>query len=237
MNVELTTGKITTKLLRFALPLMFGNVLQQFYNVADTLIVGRYLGTDALAAVGSSYTLMTFLTSILIGLCMGSSAYFAIQFGKKDYETLRRGIFQSFFLVGVLTIVLNIFIFLCVDWIINILQVPIEIHRLMREYLFVVFIGITATFLYNFFANLLRAVGNSVIPLVFLGVSVVLNIILDIVFVMIFHWGVSGAAACHSNCTVYISNRNNGILLYAISNSAHKKSAYEVGYKYIKRYF
>lgn len=195
MNVDLTTGKITTKLLRFALPLMFGNVLQQFYNVADTLIVGRYLGTDALAAVGSSYTLMTFLTSILIGLCMGSSAYFAIQFGKKDYETLRRGIFQSFFLVGILTIVLNIFVFLCVDWIINILQVPTEIHRLMREYLFVIFIGMTATFLYNFFANLLRAVGNSVIPLVFLGVSVVLNIVLDIVFVMIFHWGVSGAAA------------------------------------------
>ena len=100
MNQDLTTGKITTKLMRFAFPLMFGNVLQQFYNVADTLIVGRFLGTNALAAVGSSYTLMTFLTSILIGLCMGSSGYFAIQFGKKDYENLRRGIFQSFLLVG-----------------------------------------------------------------------------------------------------------------------------------------
>ena len=194
MNEDLTTGKITMKLLRFALPLMFGNVLQQFYNVADTLIVGRFLGTDALAAVGSSYTLMTFLTSILIGLCMGSSAYFAIQFGKRDYENLRKGIFQSFFLVGILTLVLNIFVFVSVDWIINILHVPIEIHGLMREYLLFIFIGITATFVYNFFANLLRAVGNSVIPLVFLGVSVVFNIVLDIVFVMVCHWSVSGAA-------------------------------------------
>lgn len=194
MNQDLTTGKITTKLLRFALPLIFGNVLQQFYNVADTLIVGRFLGTNALAAVGSSYTLMTFLTSILIGLCMGSSAYFAIQFGKKDYENLRKGIFQSFFLVGILTLVLNIFVFVSVDWIIKILHVPIEIHGLMREYLLFIFIGITATFVYNFFANLLRAVGNSVIPLVFLGVSVVFNIVLDIVFVMVCHWGVSGAA-------------------------------------------
>ncbi|MCI8956721.1 MAG: MATE family efflux transporter [Eubacterium sp.] len=194
MNEDLTTGKITMKLLRFALPLMFGNVLQQFYNVADTMIVGRFLGTDALAAVGSSYTLMTFLTSILIGLCMGSSAYFAIQFGKKDYENLRKGIFQSFFLVGILTLVLNIFVFASVDWIIKILHVPIEIHGLMREYLLFIFIGITATFVYNFFANLLRAVGNSVIPLVFLGVSVVFNIVLDVVFVMVCHWGVSGAA-------------------------------------------
>ena len=88
MDGDLTVGNITGRLLKFAFPLMVGNVLQQFYNVADTLIVGRFLGTNALAAVGSSYTLMTFLTSILIGLSMGSSAYFAIQFGKKDYDSL-----------------------------------------------------------------------------------------------------------------------------------------------------
>ena len=79
MDGDLTVGNITGRLLKFAFPLMVGNVLQQFYNVADTLIVGRFLGTNALAAVGSSYTLMTFLTSILIGLSMGSSAYFAIK--------------------------------------------------------------------------------------------------------------------------------------------------------------
>lgn len=189
MNGDLTSGGITTKLIKFALPLMVGNVLQQFYNVADTLIVGRVLGTDALAAVGASYTLMTFLTSILIGLCMGSSAYFAIQFGRKDYETLNHGIFLSFMLIGMLTVILNIFVFVSVNWIIKVLQIPMEIRGLVKEYLVCIFAGMTAVFLYNFFANVLRAVGNSVGPLIFLGVSVGLNIFLDILFVMVFRWG------------------------------------------------
>lgn len=195
MNNDLTTGNITIRLLRFALPLMLGNVLQQLYNVVDTLIVGKVLGADALAAVGSAYTLMTFLTSILFGLCMGSSAYFSIQFGRKDYIRLNKGIFLSFIMIGSLTVVLNIFVFMAVDWIIRALQVPMEIRALMREYLVWIFAGIVAAFFYNFFANLLRAVGNSVTPLLFLGVSVVLNILLDIVFVVVFHWGVKGAAA------------------------------------------
>lgn len=116
MDHDLTSGKITVKLLKFAFPLMLGNVLQQLYNVIDTIIVGKVLGADALAAVGASYTLMTFLTSILIGLCMGSSAYFAIQFGKKDYENLNKGIFQSFLLIGVLTAALNVFVFTAIPW-------------------------------------------------------------------------------------------------------------------------
>lgn len=194
MERDLTTGKITGKLFLFALPLMAGNVLQQFYNLVDTWVVGKFIGADALAAVGSSYTLMTFLTSILLGLCMGSSAYFAIQYGKKDFSALQRGIFLSFLLIGGIAIALNLFVFINVDWIIKVLQVPEEIQGLMREYLVYVFMGIMATFLYNFFANLLRAVGNSVIPLLFLGVSVVLNVVLDLVFVMKFRWGVMGTA-------------------------------------------
>lgn len=190
---------------------MVGNVLQQFYNVADTLIVGRFLGTDALAAVGSSYTLMTFLTSILIGLCMGSSAYFAIQFGRKDYDNLNQGIFLSFLLIGILTVVLNICVFLSVDWIIQVLQVPATIQGMMREYLVCIFAGMTATFLYNFFANLLRAVGNSLVPLVFLGISVIFNIFLDIFFVVVCHWGVEGAAAA-TVISQFVSGI--GIMLY-----------------------
>ena len=100
MRGDLTEGDITKKLLLFALPLMAGNLLQQMYNVADTLIVGRFLGADALAAVGSSYTLMVFLTSILLGLCMGSSAFFSIQFGRKDMERLRTSFALSFLLIG-----------------------------------------------------------------------------------------------------------------------------------------
>ena len=105
MSLDLTEGSITRRLLLFALPLMVGNLLQQLYNVADTLIVGRFLGADALAAVGSAYTLMVFLTSILLGLCMGSSAFFAMQFGKRDMERLKNSLFLSFLLIGVIAVV------------------------------------------------------------------------------------------------------------------------------------
>ena len=194
MTQDLTIGNITRKILLFALPLMFGNVLQQFYNLVDTLIVGRFLGADALAAVGASYTLMTFLTSILLGLCIGSSAYFAIQFGRDDADRLKTGIFLSFLLIGLTAVLLNIFVFAGVDWIIKVLQVPEKIWPTMREYLVYVFGGIFAVFLYNYFANLLRAIGNSLVPLLFLGVSVVLNVVLDTLFVVVFHWGIMGAA-------------------------------------------
>lgn len=213
MDGDLTVGNITGRLLKFAFPLMVGNVLQQFYNVADTLIVGRFLGTNALAAVGSSYTLMTFLTSILIGLSMGSSAYFAIQFGKKDYDSLNRGIFLSFVLIGVFTLILNVFVFVSLPWMIHVLQVPVEIHEMIKEYLLCIFLGLFAIFLYNFFANLLRGVGNSLTPLIFLGISAVLNIFLDILFVVLFSWGVRGAAAA-TVIAQYVSGIGIGIYYY-----------------------
>ena len=211
MRGDLTEGDITKKLLLFALPLMAGNLLQQMYNVADTLIVGRFLGADALAAVGSSYTLMVFLTSILLGLCMGSSAFFSIQFGRKDMERLRTSFALSFLLIGAAALLLNLLSFAGLDWIIRALQVPREVVRLMREYLFCIFFGIPATFLYNYFANLLRAVGDSVTPLLLLGVAAVMNIALDLVFVIAFRWGVAGAAAA-TVLSQYASGL--GILLY-----------------------
>ena len=107
MQQDLTTGNITGRLLQFALPMMLGNLLQQLYNVADTLIVGRFLGADALAAVGSSYTLMTFLTSVLLGLCMGSGAVFSIQFGRHDTERLKHSVSLSFLLIAAVTFLLN----------------------------------------------------------------------------------------------------------------------------------
>ena len=215
MKYNLTEGSITKNLLRFAFPLMVGNLLQQLYNVADTLIVGRFLGADALAAVGSSYTLMVFLTSILLGLCMGSSAFFSIQFGKKDFEKLKNSFFLSFVMIGIFTIVLNLLVFFNIDAIIRLLQIPPEITGMMKEYLLVIFAGIFATFLYNYFANLLRAVGNSFVPLIFLAVSAILNIILDLVFVISFKWGVAGAAAA-TVISQFVSGI--GIMIYYFLN-------------------
>ena len=194
MQRSLTQGPITRNMLLFALPLMCGNLLQQMYNIADTWVVGRFIGEGALAAVGSSYTLMTFLTSILLGLCMGSSVYFSIQYGRQDPDRLRNGIFQSFLLIGGLTLLLNLTVYLALDGILVLLQIPPDILGLTKEYLQWVFAGMAATFLYNFFANLLRSVGDSATPLVFLGISVVLNIGLDILFVVPLGMGVRGAA-------------------------------------------
>ena len=194
MQRDLTSGKITGNLLKFAFPLMIGNLLQQCYNVADTWVVGQFLGSDALAAVGSSYTLMTFLTSILLGLCMGSGAAFSMQYGKKDYERLKCCMFESFVLIAGITLFVNLVVFLGLDGIVWLLQTPAEIVGLMKEYLWVIFWGLVAIFLYNYFANLLRAVGNSVLPLVFLRTSALLNVVLDLVCVLVFHWGVAGAA-------------------------------------------
>lgn len=193
-QMDLTRGPVMKSMLLFSVPLMLGNLLQQCYNIADTLIVSRVLGANALAAVGSSFTLMTFLTSILLGLCMGSGAYFSIRFGERNEQALKSGMAASFVLIAGLTAVLTAGTFLCLDGIKTFLQVPDMVWPLMRAYLAVIFCGIPATFVYNYFASLLRAVGNSVTPLVFLAVSAVMNIALDLLMVMGLGRGVAGAA-------------------------------------------
>lgn len=194
MNKDLTRGPVMRSMLWFALPMILGNLLQQCYNIADTLIVGRFLGKTALAAVGSSFSLMTFLTSILLGLCMGSGALFSIRFGQRDETALKESVRASFVLILGVTLLLNGLAFACLDLIKSFLQVPDDVWGDMRAYIAIVFAGIFATFLYNYFASYLRAVGNSVVPLVFLAVSAVLNIALDLWFVIGLNFGVAGAA-------------------------------------------
>ena len=212
-QTTLTTGNITGSLLRFAFPMMVGNLLQQLYNIVDTLIVGQFLGKEALAAVGSSYSLMTFLTSILLGLCMGSGVSFSISFGKQEYDRMKSGIFMSFVMIGNAALLLSAAVFAGLDLILGLLCVPGDVYGLMREYLWVIFWGILATFLYNFFASLLRAVGNSTAPLLFLGIAALSNIGLDLLFIIRFHRGVRGAAEA-TILSQYAAGF--GILLYTI---------------------
>lgn len=194
MYYDLTKGKISKSLIMFTIPMIAGNLLQQFYNIADTLIVGQVLGKNALAAVGSAYTLMIFLTSIFLGLSMGAGALFSIYRGNDRDENLRIAVGQAFSLIMLVTIVLNIAVYILINPIMIFLQVPDEVYRGMKIYLLIIFIGLIATSLYNFFSCLLRALGNSVVPLIFLAVSTVLNIGLDLLFVVVFPWGIKGAA-------------------------------------------
>ena len=216
---SLVTGNITWGMLWFAVPMILGNLLQQFYNIADTLIVGRFLGAKALAAVGSAYTLMIFLTSVLLGLCMGSGVVFSLQYGARDHEALKRSIFVSLVLIGVITLLLNIAVFVWIDPILRLLQVPAEVYILMRDYLWIIFWGIGFTFLYNYYASLLRAVGNSVLPLVFLAVAVVLNIVLDVWLVMGLHMNVQGAALAGIDVRLMLPARSDSKVVDLASHS------------------
>ncbi len=194
VNQDLTKGNVTKSLLLFAAPMILGNLLQQCYNIADTWVVGKFVGADALAAVGSSYALMTFLNSLLIGLSMGGGAVFSYYIGKGDRERVRICAQTAFVLIGVLAVALTLASQALVHPILTLLRTPAELYEMTREYLAVVFWGIFFIFLYNYFAFLLRALGNSVAPLYFLGAASALNIALDLFFVCSLKRGLSGAA-------------------------------------------
>ena len=213
MNKDLTKGSVVKSMLLFAIPMILGDLLQQCYNIADTLIVGQFLGKTALAAVGSSFTLMTFITSIILGLCMGSGALFSIRFGQRDKKGLKQDLCASFFFIAFISILLNIIAYICIDALKLFLSVPHEVWGDMRCYLLYIFMGIIAIFLYNFFSAYLRSIGNSVIPLIFLAISSILNIILDLYFVLVLKMGVGGAALA-TVLSQYVSGI--GIMLYTL---------------------
>lgn len=227
MNRDLTKGPVVKSMLLFAIPLILGDLLQQCYNIADTLIVGRFLGEKALAAVGSSFTLMTFITSIILGLCMGSSALFSIRFGQRDENGLKEDMCASFFFIAAVTIFLNIIVYVSLNKLCAFLRVPEEVWPDMREYLFVIFMGIPAVFLYNYFASYLRAIGNSVIPLIFLAVPSVFNIVLDLWFVIGLKMGVSGAAQA-TVIAQYLSGL--GIMFYTLVRYKQVNAIWKICY-------
>ena len=191
---KLTEGNITRALIKFSIPMILGNLLQQLYNVADTFIVGHYIGTDALAAVGSSFTIMTFLTSIILGLCMGSGILFSMFYGAKQLDKMKTSFFVSFVGIGIFSIGLEIVCLLAIDLILNFMNIPRDIFTDTRQYLFIIFLGLVFTFIYNYFSSLLRALGNSKIPLIFLALASIINIGLDIYLVAEVAMGVAGAA-------------------------------------------
>ncbi len=191
---DLTKGNETKAILKLAGPMIIGNLFQQLYNVADTIIVGRFIGPHALAAVGSSFSLMVLLNSIILGLCMGSSAVFSILYGAKEIDKLKNSFFISFCIIGLLSLVINFLALFYIDDILVLLRIPQEILADTKTYLQIIFYGIIFTSLYNYFAGIMRSLGNSLIPLIFLIISAIINIILDIVFVVPFNMGIAGAA-------------------------------------------
>lgn len=200
--------------LLFTWPMLLGNLLQQCYNMADTWIVGKALGSQALAAVGSAFTLMTFLTSIIIGLCMGAGSLCAIYFGRREIENMRKRMVAAFLFIGAVSLIIQLISLLFLDGLLWMMRIPTEIHEFMYAYVKIILYGIPFVFLYNYFSCMLRALGNSLIPLIFLGIGTIGNIALDFLFVMVWNLGVEGAAAA---TVVAQAFSGIGIMLYSLT--------------------
>lgn len=193
-QVDMTYGDISKQLFMFTIPILLSQILQQFYNIADTAIIGRYIGTDALAAIGSTGLLISVIVNFFIGLSTGVSAVIANQFGANEYEKLKKSISTLLAVSVLLGIVFTIGSLIFMKPIINILQTPKGVYSLAIDYLKICFLGITFQLLYNIGTAILRALSNTKDPLYFLIFSCILNLILDILFIVYFGWGVKGAA-------------------------------------------
>lgn len=223
MKRSLTEGSILKSMILFALPLILGNMLQQLYNVVDTYIVGHFLGANALAGVGASYSIVTFITSLILGLCMGAGVLFSMLYGAKRDKELKNSFVISFVFIGVISVLIMGLSISFVEPLLKFLNVPNDIYVLTRDYIVIIFYGIFFTFLYNYFASLLRALGDSKTPLLFLGISTISNIILDITFILYISKSVKSVAYA-----TIISQAISAIFM--IVYTLHKKKEY-VPYK------
>lgn len=194
MAKDLTTGKITPQLVKFTIPLVLGNLFQLTYNAVDSIIVGRFVGKEALAAVGICNPILTLFILFLNGLCMGASILMGNQFGAKDYDKLHRQISTTMIAGFLFSVFLSVSCIIFAHPILRIMRVDLSIMSMTTNYLRIIFAGLIFTFMYNCFASTLRALGDSQTPLYFLITSAVVNIIGDLFFVLFLGWGSEGCA-------------------------------------------
>ncbi len=212
MVKDLTVGSPAKLILMFTLPLIIGNVFQQLYLLSDTLIVGRLLGVSALAAVGSSGCLMFFMIGFVIGFTTGLSICTGQRFGARDEQGMKKSAAACTSLSIIFTLVITVFGVLMVRPALIFLETPPEVLDMACDFLSVIFMGIGATMLFNMASNLIRALGDSSTPLYFLILGCVLNIILEVVFIGVFGWGIKGAGFA----TVLAQFINGGCCVYYI---------------------
>ena len=215
MTKDLTQGKITPLLVKFTIPLLFGNIFQLMYNSVDSIIVGQLVGKEALAAVGTSNPLMTLAILFVNGMCIGASILMGTQYGAKKMDVLKRQISTTMIAGIVFSIAVTLFCILFARPLLLLIRVQEEVLPLAVSYLRIVFLGFIFTFIYNFFACTLRALGDSKTPLYFLVTSAFLNIFGDLFFVVVLRWGVAGSAIatvcseglCCLLCGIYIKKK------------------------------
>ena len=191
---DLTQGNVFKLILGFSIPLLFGMLFQQFYSMVDTIIVGKYLGVTALAEVGSTGSISFMIIGFCMGVCNGFAIPVAQKFGARNYKLLRKYVFNSAILSAIFSLVMTIIVCLLCRNILEWMNTPDDIMDGAYSYIFVIFLGIPVTYLYNLLAGIIRSFGDSKTPLIFLIMSSIINIVLDLVFIIIFNMGVAGAA-------------------------------------------
>lgn len=194
LQKDMTTGNPGKIILDFTFPIFVGNVFQQFYNMADTVIVGKFVGTKALAAVGSTGTIMFLILGFVLGMTAGFTVLTAQKFGAGDLKAMRQTVGGAVLLSVIVTIILTVSSMLFMKPLLHFMQTPADIFEDAYSYIMVICAGIAAQMLYNLLASILRALGNSKVPLYFLILSALLNIVLDLVLIIVFHMGAAGAA-------------------------------------------
>lgn len=194
MNKDLTTGKPAGVLLRFTLPMLLSVAFQQLYNIADSVIAGKFAGEDALAAVGASYPVTMIFMAVAFGMNIGISVVISQLFGAKDFKEMKTAAYTGFISVAVLGVVLTVVGTVLCEPILRMLGTPENIMEDTTLYLAIYIWGLLFLFIYNISSGVFTSLGDSKTPLWFLIASSVGNIVLDAVFVIIFHWGVGGVA-------------------------------------------
>lgn len=194
MKSDLTKGKIVKPLIIFSIPIILGNIIQQMYSMVDLFLVGKFIGPDALSAVGSSCAVIVLITSIILGLAMGSSVVFSFFYGAKRQEEMKISIFNAFVFISIVSIGIIVLFFLFTNKTVQWMNLEGIAGKYMKEYLIIIYSGMIFVVIYNFLAAIMRSIGNTKVPLIFVTISAILNIVLDIFFMGILKMEVKGAA-------------------------------------------
>ncbi|MBQ7839945.1 MAG: MATE family efflux transporter [Lachnospiraceae bacterium] len=194
MELDMTKGSPFRLIVKFMIPILMGNIFQQFYNVMDTVIVGRFVGVDALAAVGATGTISFLILGFMQGLTTGFTVLTSQRFGAGDREGVKKSVGNACILAVVITVLMTFISVRGMDWLLRTMQTPEDIFEMSKTYITIICWGMGFTILYNLLSSMLRAVGNSRVPLYFLGIAAGLNIVLDLILILPFHMGVAGAA-------------------------------------------
>ena len=194
MQKDMTAGSPAKAIVGFTIPVLIGNIFQQFYSMVDTIIVGKFVGTKALAAVGSVGTINFLIIGFMLGLTAGFTVLTAQRYGAGDMKNMRRTVGSAAVLSLMVTVVMTMISMLGMHGLLKFMHTPEDIFADAYQYIIIICGGIFATVLYNLLASVLRALGNSQVPLYFLILSALLNVLLDLLFIIVFQWGAAGAA-------------------------------------------